>query len=91
MCFGYSIIVSLIDFFNSVVQDVLLDETRCEEQQAALTYLSLSYKVFKVILGICVSFILLKYSLICVLLFLILLTFIGMVSFKKIYKKLVRN
>lgn len=91
MCFGYSIIVSLIDFFNSVVQDVLLDETRCEEQQAALTYLSLSYKVFKVILGICVSFILLKYSLTCVLLFLILLTFIGMVSFKKIYKKLVRN
>lgn len=77
MGFAYSIIVSLIDFFTSVVQDTILDKTSSEEQQISLTYLSLSYKVFKVIFGFLISLILLEYSLIYVLIFLIILILIS--------------
>ena len=88
MGFAYSIIVSLIDFFTSVVQDTILDKSSREEQQLALTYLSLSYKIFKVIFGFLISLILLEYSLIYVLILLIILILISIVSFINTYKKL---
>lgn len=90
MCLSYSIIVALIDFFTSVIQDTVLDKTSNNEQQAALTYLSLSYKVFKVIFGFFVSLILLRYSLVYVLIFLIVLILVGMIFFSKTYKKLIK-
>ena len=90
MCLSYSIIVALIDFFTSVIQDTVLDKTSSSEQQAALTYLSLSYKVFKVIFGFFVSLILLRYSLVYVLIFLIVLILVGMIFFSKTYKKLIK-
>lgn len=90
MCLSYSIVVALIDFFTSVIQDTVLDKTSSSEQQAALTYLSLSYKVFKVIFGFFVSLILLRYSLVYVLIFLIVLILVGMIFFSKTYKKLIK-
>lgn len=90
MCLSYSIVVALIDFFTSVIQDTVLDKTSSSEQQAALTYLSLSYKVFKVIFGCFVSLILLRYSLVYVLIFLIVLILVGMIFFSKTYKKLIK-
>lgn len=90
MCLSYSIVVALIDFFTSVIQDTVLDKTSSSEQQAALTYLSLSYKVFKVIFGLFVSLILLRYSLVYVLIFLIVLILVGMIFFSKTYKKLIK-
>ena len=90
MCLSYSIVVALIDFFTSVIQDTVLDKTSNNEQQAALTYLSLSYKVFKVIFGCFVSLILLRYSLVYVLIFLIVLILVGMIFFSKTYKKLIK-
>lgn len=90
MCLSYSIIVALIDFFTSVIQDTVLDKTSNNEQQAALTYLSLSYKVFKVIFGFFVSLILLRYSLVYALIFLIVLILVGMIFFSKTYKKLIK-
>ena len=82
--------MALIDFFTSVIQDTVLDKTSSSEQQAALTYLSLSYKVFKVIFGFFVSLILLRYSLVYVLIFLIVLILVGMIFFSKTYKKLIK-
>lgn len=90
MCLSYSIVVALIDFFTSVIQDTVLDKTSSSEQQAALTYLSLSYKVFKVIFGCFVSLILLRYSLVYVLIFLIVLILVGMIFFSETYKKLIK-
>lgn len=90
MCLSYSIVVALIDFFTSVIQDTVLDKTSSSEQQAALTYLSLSYKVFKVIFGFFVSLILLRYSLVYVLIFLIVLILVGMIFFSETYKKLIK-
>lgn len=90
MCLSYSIVVALIDFFTSVIQDTVLDKTSSSEQQAALTYLSLSYKAFKVIFGCFVSLILLRYSLVYVLIFLIVLILVGMIFFSETYKKLIK-
>lgn len=90
MGFAYSIIVALIDFFTNVVQDTILDKSSSEEQQVSLTYLSFSFKIFKVIFGFFISLILLKYSLVYVLIFLIVLVLIGIVSFKNTYNKLVK-
>ena len=90
MCLSYSIVVALIDFFTSVIQDTVLDKTSSSEQQAALTYLSLSYKVFKVIFGCFVSLILLRYSLVYVLIFLVVLILVGMIFFSETYKKLIK-
>ena len=90
MCLSYSIVVALIDFFTSVIQDTVLDKTSSSEQQAALTYLSLSYKGFKVICGCFVSLILLRYSLVYVLIFLIVLILVGMIFFSETYKKLIK-
>lgn len=89
MGFAYSIIVALIDFFTNVVQDTILDKSSSEEQQLSLTYLSFSFKIFKVIFGFLISLILLKYSLVYVLIFLIILVLIGIASFKNTYNKLV--
>ena len=88
MGFAYAIIVVLIDSFNAVIQDAILRNSNSEEHQSALTYLSLSYKIFKAIFGCCISLILLKYSLIYVLIFLIMLVLMGLVQFRKTYLKL---
>ena len=53
MGFAYAIIVVLIDSFNAVIQDAILRNSNSEEHQSALTYLSLSYKIFKAIFGCC--------------------------------------
>ena len=88
MGFAYAIIVVLIDSFNAVIQDAILRNSNSEKYQSALTYLSLSYKIFKAIFGCCISLILLKYSLIYVLIFLIMLVLMGLVQFRKTYLKL---
>lgn len=88
MGLAYSIIVVLIDSFNAVIQDTILKNSNSEEHQSVLTYLSLSYKIFKTIFGCCISLILLKYSLIYVLIFLIILVLLGIVQFRKTYLKL---
>lgn len=88
MGFSYAIIVVLIDSFNAIIQDTILKNSNSEEHQSVLTYLSLSYKIFKAIFGGCISLILLKYSLIYILIFLIILVLMGIVQFRKTYLKL---
>ncbi|MCL2354727.1 MAG: MFS transporter [Oscillospiraceae bacterium] len=88
MGLAYGIIVVMIDAVTAVVEDVVFKNSHSENHQSIITYLSLSYRVFKVIFGLAIALILLNYTLTYVLIFLSILVIIGIAQFKRIYLKI---
>lgn len=85
---SYGIILYIIDSFTAVVQDLFLTKNTENKHQSILTYLTFSYNLFKTLFGFVVSLILLKYELIYVFIFLILLVLVGILYMKIIYNKI---
>lgn len=88
MGISYGIILYIIDSFTAVVQDVLLTRSPENKHQSVLTYLTFSYNLFRTAFGFIVSLILLKYELMYVFIFLIILVSIGIIGMRKMYLKI---
>lgn len=88
MTIGFDLILAVRDPFDTYISDLLLKNTKVEEQQKAISYLQLSRRIVETTISLIFSMLLTKLDLFYIIICLMILAIIGLVINSKLYKML---
>lgn len=88
MTIGFDIILAVRDPFDTYTSDLLLKNTKVEEQQKAISYLQLSRRIGETAMSLIFSMLLIKIDLVYIIICLMIQSIIGLIVNSKLYKML---
>ncbi len=91
MVIGFCLILAIRDIFSTYMQDLLLKNTKKEEQQTGISYLGLSRKIGESAISFIFSLMLLKVDLLYIIVSLVVLALISYMINFKLYKMVRSN
>lgn len=86
MTIGFDLILAVRDPFDTYTNDLLLKNTKVEEQQKAISYLQLSRRIVESSISLIFSILLIKIDLFYIILCLMILAIVGFIINSKLYK-----
>ena len=84
MALGFFVFLGIRDLFANYIKTLLLNSCSEKYHEQAITYLTLSRKVGKFLMGGAITLILLKFDLIYVIIFLLIISILNILIIKKI-------
>ena len=86
MTIGFDLILAVRDPFDTYTSDLLLKNTKVEQQQKAISYLQLSRRIVEASISLIFSILLIKIDLFYIILCLMILAIVGLIINSKLYK-----
>ena len=86
MTIGFGLILAIRDPIDTYASDLLLKNTKMEEQQKAISYLHLSRRIVETTISFIFSIVLTKIDLFYVIICLIILSMVGLIINIRLYK-----
>ena len=86
MTIGFDLVLAIRDPFDAYASDLLLKNTKIEEQQKAISYLQLSRRILETTISFLFSIVLIKIDLFYVIVCLMILAIVGLIVNRKLYK-----